>query len=101
MTISDGTFSSNVSNDSTLTASVENGGGGDSAAAPAAPAELTLEEIEPLIGQDFIFEGSPEMEMSVSSPEVQMLETSSLMKKKESWSALLHTSPDLLPQKGA
>lgn len=101
MTISDGTFSSNVSNDSTLTASVENGGGGDSAAAPAAPAELTLEEIEPLIGQDFIFEGSPEMEMSVSSPEVQMLETSSLMKKKESWSALLHTPPDLLPQKGA
>jgi len=101
MTISDGTFSSNVSNDSTLTASVENGGGGDSAAAAAAPAELTLEEIEPLIGQDFIFEGSPEMEMSVSSPEVQMLETSSLMKKKESWSALLHTSPDLLPQKGA
>jgi hypothetical protein len=103
MTISDGTFSSNVSNDSTLTASVENGGGGDSAAAPAAPAvvaELTLEEIEPLIGQDFIFQGSPEMEMSVSSPEVQMLETSSLM-KKESWSALLQTSPDLLPQKGA
>ncbi|KAH9565897.1 hypothetical protein CY35_04G101900 [Sphagnum magellanicum] len=72
MTISDGTFSSNVSNDSTLTASVENGGGGDSAPAPAAPAvvaELTLEEIEPLIGQDFIFQGSPEMEMSVSSPE--------------------------------
>jgi hypothetical protein len=104
MTISDGTFSSNVSNDSTLTASVENGGGGDSAAAPAAPAvvaELTLEEIEPLIEQDFIFQGSPEMEMSVSSPEVQMLETSSLMKKKESWSALLQTSPDLLPQKGA
>ncbi|KAH9565898.1 hypothetical protein CY35_04G101900 [Sphagnum magellanicum] len=103
MTISDGTFSSNVSNDSTLTASVENGGGGDSAPAPAAPAvvaELTLEEIEPLIGQDFIFQGSPEMEMSVSSPEVQMLETSSLM-KKESWSALLQTSPDLLPQKGA
>jgi len=103
MTISDGTFSSNVSNDSTLTASVENGGGGDSAPAPAAPAvvaELTLEEIEPLIGQDFIFQGSPEMEMSVSSPEVQMLETSSLM-KKESWSALLQTPPDLLPQKGA
>ncbi len=104
MTISDGTFSSNVSNDSTLTACVENGGGGDSAPAPAAPAvvaELTLEEIEPLIGQDFIFQGSSEMEMSVSSPEVQMLETSSLMKKKESWSALLQTSPDLLPQKGA
>jgi hypothetical protein len=104
MTISDGTFSSNVSNDSTLTASVENGGGDDSAAAPAAPAvvaELTLEEIEPLIGQDFIFQGSPEMEMSVSSPEVQMLETSSLMKKKESWSALLETSPDLLARKGA
>ncbi|CAM6023480.1 unnamed protein product [Sphagnum balticum] len=97
MTISDGTFSSNVSNDSTL----ENGGGGDSAAAPAAPVELTLEEIEPLIGQDFIFQGSPEIEMSVSSPEVQMLETSSLMKKKESWSALLQTSPDLLPRKGA
>jgi hypothetical protein len=97
MTISDGTFSSNVSNDSTL----ENGGGGDSAAAPAAPVELTLEEIEPLIGQDFIFQGSPEIEMSVSSPDVQMLETSSLMKKKESWSALLQTSPDLLPRKGA
>jgi hypothetical protein len=71
MTISDGKFGSDVSNDSTLTANMDKQG---------VPIEdLDLEDIA----------NSEEQLVMPGSPEVELLHTSSLMQKKQAWSTLL------------
>ena len=72
MNISDGTFGSDVSNESTLTGNMEKED-------EVGFENLGLEDIENV---------SAELTLP-GSPEVEMLETSSLMKKKLSWTALL------------
>lgn len=78
MTISDGKFGSDVSNDSTLTANMDKHG-------------VPIEDLE-LEGNSqemFTLSGTPEEYREPGSPEVEMLDTSSLMEKKQPWSTLL------------
>ncbi|KAG0592054.1 hypothetical protein KC19_1G221100 [Ceratodon purpureus] len=71
MAISDGKFGSDVSNDSTLTGNMDKHG---------VPIEdLELEDIA----------NSEEQYIMPGSPEVEMLDTSSLMQKKQAWTTLL------------
>lgn len=72
MNISDGTFGSDGSNESTLTASMEK------------EDEVGFENL----GLEDIEDANAELTVP-GSPEVEMLETSSLMKKKQPWTALL------------
>jgi hypothetical protein len=74
MTISDSKFGSDISNDSTLTANNNMDKYG-----------LPIEDLEL---EDMTSDEQPELTMP-TSPEVEMLETSSLMLKKQPWTTLL------------
>lgn len=73
MTISDGTFGSNISDESTLSASMETG------------RDIRVEDLD----LEDVGTGNAEL-VAPGSPEVEMLDTSSLMNKKQSWTALIN-----------
>ena len=70
MTISDGKFGSDISNDSTMTANIDRHG-------------VPIEDLD-------VDDSEEQLINEPGSPEVEMLDTSSLMQKKQAWTTLLH-----------